>query len=105
MATVTGYIVNGTWSLDGEPAPIVFTDNENGTYSPTIGVSTVTIDGTLLATAAKQDTGNSSLDDLNAAIGTTADAAWSGTGAGTAIAILKACYAKLATIATNTEPA
>ncbi len=48
------------------------------------------------ATSAKQDTAQTALDAIAAALGTTADAAWT-TGNGTVIALLKA-------IATNTIP-
>jgi len=50
------------------------------------------------ATSAKQDTGNTSLAALATAIGSVSDAAWSGTGDGSVISILKA-------IAVNTTPA
>lgn len=53
-----------------------------------------------------------SVGEINADLGTVADAAWSGTGSGTVIALLKAIHAQnvtiissLATIATNTTPA
>ncbi len=69
--------------------PIALTSNGDGTYSVTTGAE-ITLDPTNLATSAKQDS-------LKAVIGSVADAAWSGTGDGTVIAILKA-------IAVNTTP-
>ncbi len=58
--------------------------------------SDLTLDPTNLATSAKQDTAQTSLTAIAAALGTTADAAWT-SGNGTVIALLKA-------IATNTTP-
>jgi hypothetical protein len=48
------------------------------------------------STAALQATGNTSLANIDTDIGTTADAAWSGTGNGSVIAALKGIFGKLA---------
>jgi len=60
--------------------------------------SDLTLDPTNLATSAKQDTAQTSLTAIAAALGTTADAAYTGSGSASVISILKGIYV-------NTTPA
>ena len=99
--------------------PIKATDNEDGTYALqfsaelTVNPTNLNLEATQAdvltaveailakiiaapATAAKQDTAQTSLTAIAAALGATSDAAWT-SGDGSVIAILK-------TIATNTAP-
>ncbi len=80
----------------GQTVPVKAIDLEDGTFALAIGAD-LTLDPTNLALASKQDTGNTALAALVTSIGSIGDAAWSGTGNGTVIAILKA-------IAVNTTP-
>ncbi len=104
----------------GQVVPILASEITPGVYSLNVGAN-LTLDPTNLnleatqadvktaaqailakiiaapATSAKQDTGNTSLGAIATAIGSISDSAWSGSGDGTVIALLKA-------IATNTVP-
>ncbi len=86
----------------GTTVPVKAADNGDGTYSLAIS-SDLTLDPTNLATSAKQDTlaalvaTAAKQDALKAVIGAADDAAWSGSGNGTVISLLKA-------IALNTTP-
>ncbi len=79
----------------GATVAIKAADNGDGTFGLSIS-SALTLSPTNLATSAKQDTAQTSLTAIAAALGTPADAAWT-SGNGTLISLLKA-------IATNTVP-
>lgn len=70
----------------------------------TIATSLATIDGRVDGLETLITDTNTKLDALNTAIGEVDDTAWDGAAASASlIAIMKACYAKLAEIDTNTE--
>lgn len=79
-------------TLDGVPIPVSVSFNEDGSYSIDIGAN-ITLDPTNLATSAKQDTAQTSLTAIAAALGTKADAAWDGSApTPSVISILKGIF-------------
>ena len=77
--------------------PVRFTDNGDGTYSMAVsGISGGGGGGTGDASASNQVIGNTSLANIDADLGLRSDAAWSGTGDGTVVAVLKAMWTRLA---------
>lgn len=89
---MSAILQSGSLTLNGVAVPIALTDNQDGTYSPNIAAA-LTLDPTNLALDSTVSTINSYLSVL----GTPSDVAWSNTGEGTLIAILKK-------IALNTTP-
>jgi len=86
----------GAFGVDpASSVPIKATDNGDGTFAIQYSAE-LTVDPTNLATSAKQDTAQTSLTAIAAAIGAPSDAAWT-SGDGTVIALLKK-------IAANTAP-
>jgi hypothetical protein len=72
------------------------------TGATTTVLGTIATNTTGLATAANQTTGNTSADATATGVGTPSDTAWSGSGSGSLVALLKAVFGSLASLITNT---
>lgn len=72
------------------------------TGATTTVLGTIATNTTGLATAANQTTGNTSAAATATGVGTPADTAWSGSGSGSLVALLKAVFTSIASLITNT---